>query len=178
MYPVVPQGKDPNVKDILAVAFAAKGNDLIVGNKSGELRVITNGAVRRILTGHTSQIEQIKFNHAGKFMATSSKDRSMRLWNFADLNQQPQVLNDHDWVWSMAFSPDDNQIMAGIHSIVQGIRAEDVDYTIHVWPTKISAMSGKLCGYVKKNLSKSDWDQFVQDDNYQSTCPNLPANNK
>jgi len=111
-------------------------------------------------------------------MATASKDKSIRLWNMKDLNQQPQVLNDHDWVWSMAFSPDDNQIMAGIHSIVQNIGPNDVDYTIHAWPTKISAMSGKLCSYVKRNMDKAEWDQFVDDGLYQSTCPNLPANNK
>jgi WD40 repeat protein len=172
-YSILPQGKD-----ILTVAFTPKGNDVVIGAESGELRIVTNGIVRRILTGHTSHIEQIKFNNSGKFMATASKDKSIRLWNWEDLNQQPQVLNDHDWVWSMAFSPDDNQIMAGIHSIVQNIAPNDVDYTIHVWPTKISAMSGKLCGYVKKNLSKEDWDQFVADDNYQRTCPNLPANDK
>ncbi len=172
-YSILNQGKD-----ILTVAFTPAGNEVVIGAESGELRIVNSGVVRRILTGHTSHIEQIKFNHAGKFMATASKDKSIRLWNLKDLNQQPQVLNDHDWVWSMAFSPDDSQIMAGIHSIVQNIGPKDVDYTIHVWPTKISAMSGKLCGYVKRNLTKSEWDQFVNDDNYQSTCPNLPANNK
>jgi len=172
-YSILSQGKD-----ILTVAFTPEGNEVVIGAENGELRIVNSGVVRRVLTGHTSHIEQIKFNHSGKFMATASKDKSIRLWNWKDLNQQPQVLNDHDWVWSMAFSPDDNQIMAGIHSIVQNINPNDFDFTIHVWPTKISAMSGKLCSYAKKNLSKADWDQFVQDDNYQSTCPNLPANNK
>jgi WD40 repeat protein len=173
VYPILTQGKD-----ILTVSFTPEGNEVVIGAESGELRIVNNGIVRRILTGHTSHIEQIKFNHAGRFMATASKDKSIRLWNMKDLNQQPQVLNDHDWVWSMAFSPDDNQIMAGIHSIVQNIGPKDIDFTIHVWPTKISAMSGKLCGYVKRNLTKSEWEQFVTDNNYQSTCPNLPSNNK
>ncbi len=172
-YPILTQGKD-----ILTVAFTPEGNEVVIGAENGELRIVNSGIIRRVLTGHTSHIEQIKFNHAGKFMATASKDKSIRLWNMKDLNQQPQVLNDHDWVWSMAFSPDDSQIMAGIHSIVQNIGPNDVDYTIHVWPTKISAMSGKLCGYVKKNMTQEDWDQFVNDGNYQATCPNLPANNK
>ncbi len=154
---------------------------MIIGGENGELRIVNSGIVRRVLSGHTSHIEQIKFNHAGHFMATASKDKSIRLWNMDRLTEQPQVLNDHDWVWSMAFSPDDNQIMAGIHSVIQNIpknQREDIDYTIHAWPTKISSMSNKLCGYVKKNLSKEDWDQFVDDNNYQSTCPNLPPNNK
>jgi len=170
-----------NGKDILTVAFTPKGNDVVIGAENGEIRIVTNGVVRRTLTGHTSHIEQIKFSHSGAFMATASKDKSIRLWNYNDLTKQPQVLNDHDWVWSMAFSPDDNQIMAGIHSVVQNIGPNDIDYTIHAWPTKITAMSTKLCTYITKNLSLEDWDQYVgdvKDIPYEATCPNLPKNNK
>jgi len=170
-----------NEKDILTVAYTPKGTEIVIGGENGEVRIVVanSGIVRKTLPGHTSHIEQIKFSHSGKFMATASKDKSIRLWNMEDLNKQPQVLNDHDWVWSMAFSPDDNQIMAGIHSVVQNIDPKDVDYTIHAWPTRINSMSSKLCGYAKKNLSKDEWEQFVGEDlPYQSTCPNLPANNK
>jgi WD40 repeat protein/energy-coupling factor transporter ATP-binding protein EcfA2 len=164
-------------KDILTVSFTPKGNEVVIGAENGELRLVNNGLVRRTLSGHTSHIEQIKFSHSGQFMATASKDRTIRLWNMQKLQEQPQVLADHDWVWSMAFSPDDNQIMVGIHSVIQNIN--DTDYTIHAWPTKITSMSTKLCGYIKKNLSQEDWNVFVGDDlPYQSTCANLPPNNK
>jgi len=167
-----------NNKDILTVAFTPQGNEVVIGTETGELRIVNNGLVRRTLSGHSSHIEQIKFNHTGDFMATASKDRSIRLWNLKKLNEQPQVLNDHDWVWSMAFSPDDKQIMAGIHSVVQNIAPGDVDFTIHVWPTQITAMSSKLCSYITKNLSQEDWDQLVGEGKTQQTCPNLPLNNK
>ncbi len=168
-------------KDILTVAFTPTGGDVIIGAENGEVRIVTSGIVRRVLSGHKSHIEQIKFSHSGKFMATASKDGSIRLWNMEELNQQPQVLNDHDWVWSMAFSPDDNQIMAGIHSVTKNIGPNDVDYTIHAWPTKITSMSGKLCGYIKTNLNRNEWEQFVGDIKkypQQATCTNLPMNNK
>ncbi|MBS1680392.1 MAG: High-affnity carbon uptake protein Hat/HatR [Bacteroidetes bacterium] len=172
-----------NKDDILAVAFDPKGYNVIIGAGNGELRIVTNGIARKTLTGHSSDIEQIKFSHSGSFMVTASKDKSIRLWNYDDLTKQPQVLNDHDWVWSMAFTPDDNQLMAGINSITTNIpkegRKEDVDYTIHAWPTKINSMSGKLCGYIKQNMSKDDWDQYIGSNiKYQSTCPNLPSNYK
>jgi WD40 repeat protein/energy-coupling factor transporter ATP-binding protein EcfA2 len=163
-------------KDILTVAFTPKGNEVVIGAENGELRLVNSGIVRRILTGHTSHIEQIKFSHSGTFMATASKDRSIRLWNMESLKEQPQVLVDHDWVWSMAFSPDDNQIVAGIHSV--SVNINDVDYTIHAWPTKITAMSAKLCGYIKNNMSTEEWDTYVGDGSKQATCPNLPINNK
>src|SRR5262249_37077984 len=149
-------------KDILMVAFSPKGTDVVIGAENGELRIVTNGIVRRTLTGHTSHIEQIKFSHSGAFMATASKDKTVRLWNYSDLNRPPQVLNDHDWVWSMAFSPDDSQLMAGIHSVIQNIpsadKKEDIDYTIHAWPTRISAMSSKLCTYITRNMNQEEWD--------------------
>lgn len=168
-----------NGKDILTVAYTPKGTDVIVGGETGEIRIFTGGIVRKTLPGHTSHIEQVKFSHTGTFMATASKDKSIRLWNMSDLNKPPQVLSDHDWVWGMAFSPDDNQIMAGINSIIQNIGPNDVDYTIHAWPTKISAMSNKLCTYVTQNMSKDNWDQYVDKDiPYEATCSNLPKNNK
>lgn len=167
-----------NGRDILTVAYTPKGSDVVIGAENGEIRIVTGGIVRKTLVGHTSHIEQIKFSHSGSFMATASKDKSMRLWNMTDLNKTPQALNDQDWVWSMAFSPDDNQIMAGIHSNVQNIDPKDIDYTIHAWPTKINAMSSKLCTYIVKNMSKDDWDQYVENVPYQATCSNLPGNYK
>src|SRR5258706_2203464 len=168
-----------NGKDILTVAYTPKGTDIIIGGETGEIRIFTGGIVRKTLPGHTSHIEQVKFSHTGTFMATASKDKSIRLWNMSDLNKPPQVLSDHDWVWGMAFSPDDNQIMAGINSIIQNIGPNDVDYTIHAWPTKISAMSNKLCTYITQNMSKDNWDQYVDKDiPYEATCSNLKKNDK
>lgn len=161
--------------DVLAVAFSPNGSDVIVGDQKGEVRIITNGIPRRTLSGHTSQIEQIKFNHAGTFMATASKDKTLRLWNMKELKEQPMVLSNNDWVWSMAFSPDDEQIMAGMHSITTGIRKTDTDYTIHAWPTQITTMAGELCGILKRNLTQEEWEIFVAEDlTREATCPNLP----
>jgi WD40 repeat protein len=170
--------------DILTVAFSPKGNtDVIIGAENGELRVVSSGVVRRVLPGHTSHIESIKFSNSGNFMATSSKDKSIRLWNMSDLNKPPQVLGDKEWVWSMAFTPDDNQIMAGIHAKTSKITKgqEKVDYTIHAWPTKITAMSSKLCSYINRNMTKEDWEQYVGEVEkfpYESTCSSLPKNDK
>jgi hypothetical protein len=78
----------------------------------------------------------------------------------------------------MAFSPDDEQIMAGMHSVTEGSRGDiDTDFTIHAFPTKIPTMAGELCGKVKRNMSKEEWDLFVADDiTPEATCSNLPLN--
>ncbi len=169
---------DPQKNDVLAVSFTPSGNSIAVGDQNGEIRVITNGLISRPLSGHTSQIEQIKFSHSGKFMATSSFDRTLRLWNMDKLREQPIIMGNNDWVWSMAFSPDDEQIMAGMHSVTEGSRGDiDTDFTIHAFPTKIPTMAGELCGKVKRNMSKEEWDLFVADDiTPEATCSNLPLN--
>jgi WD40 repeat protein/energy-coupling factor transporter ATP-binding protein EcfA2 len=165
--------------DILAVAFTPSGA-IVIGDQNGELRIVTNGIAGRPLSGHTSQIEEIKFSHSGKFMATASYDRTLRLWNMDALKEQPIIMSNNDWVWNMAFTPDDEQVMAGMHSKTEGIRGEiDTDFAIHAFPTKILTMASEICGFVKRNMSKEEWDLFVAEDLPQEvTCTNLPINNK
>ncbi|MBS1981722.1 MAG: High-affnity carbon uptake protein Hat/HatR [Bacteroidetes bacterium] len=170
-YSVLRQGKD-----ILAIQFMPDSRGVVIGDEEGIVRIFVNGVIVRTLTGHTSQIEQIKFSHSGKFMATASKDGSVRLWNINQLTEEPQVLADHDWVWSVAFTPDDEQLMAGIHAREETVKG--VNQTIHAWPTKIKTMSTQLCGYVKQNMSQQDWNLFMKGLKYEATCTNLPPNNK
>jgi len=163
-------------EDIMAVSFMPDGRGIVIGDEHGIVRIFDSGVVRRVLSGHTSQIEQIKFSFSGQFMATASKDGSVRLWNLKQLNEQPQVLSDHDWVWSVAFTPDDEQLMAGIHAREETVKG--VNQTIRAWPTKIPTMSTQLCTLVKRNMNKEEWELYNPGLPYESTCPNYPANNK
>lgn len=154
---------------LYAVTFSPDGRRVVVGDSRGLIKILADGTVIRELPGHESAIQEIKFNHSGKFMATSSKDKTVRLWNLENLKEQPIKLGDHpNWVWSIAFSPDDEQLMAGTQEQV-----------IKSWPTKIETMADKLCGLVTRNMTKDEWDIFVSEDlEYVSTCENLGANNK
>ncbi|HNP76821.1 MAG TPA: hypothetical protein PKM91_06265, partial [Cyclobacteriaceae bacterium] len=139
----------------------------------------------RVLSGHTAHIEQIVFNHGGTFMASTSRDGTIRLWNWAKPQDPPIVLHDEgldDWVWSATFTPDDEQLMMGVHSALGksskvGEEAKSNE-TIHVWPTKIEAMSSQLCTYIKRNMTKDEWDTYASGLKYERTCENYPANNK
>jgi WD40 repeat protein len=162
---------------LTAVTFSPDGSQLVVGNERGRVWIYNNGILVRELTGHTSAIEEIKYNHAGNFMATASKDYSIRLWNTKRLTEAPTLLSEHDWVWSVVFSPDDEQLMAGIHSVQETVVGK-VDQTIHAYPTKINTMADLLCGYTERNMNKEEWNYYVGEDlTYEKTCPNLPANN-
>jgi WD40 repeat protein len=164
-------------RGLTAASFTPDGQQLVVGNTYGLIRIVNNGLVTRELSGHTSTIEHIKFNFKGNFMATASKDFSIRLWNFKEPGQPPMVLSDHDWVWSVAFTPNDEQLMAGINSVKEEIGK--TNQTIHAWPTNIQSMADKLCSYTKRNMSAEEWALYVGKDlPYLKTCENLPENNK
>jgi WD40 repeat protein len=162
---------------LTAVCFAPDGK-IITGSESGQVNIIENGRVSRTLSGHTATIEHIRFNYAGSFMATASKDWSIRLWNYRDLRNQPIVLSDHDWVWNLAFTSDDEQLMAGIQSVKE-TKVGQIDQTIHAWPTQITTMSGILCGELKRNMTREEWATYIADDlPYLRTCNDLPPGNQ
>lgn len=159
-----------------AATFDPTGQRVYAGDIDGLIKIVDNGIIIRELSGHTGTIEKIRFNHAGTFMASASKDFKIRLWNVKKLQEQPIVLSDHDWVWDVAFSPDDEQLIVGINSVKENIGS--TDHPIHAWPTKIETMSGILCGLAERNMGKEEWEIFVGADiPYEKTCPNLPDNN-
>jgi len=155
-----------------AVAFTNDGHRIVIGDVIGQIKLITvdNPSAPRTLAGHVSIIEEIVFNHTGNFMATASNDKTVRLWNMDKLREQPIVLDDHaDWVRTAVFTADDEQLLAGINS-----NAEKAKETIHAWPTKMTTMSGLLCGYVKRNLSDDEWAIYVDEGlKKETTCANV-----
>jgi WD40 repeat protein/energy-coupling factor transporter ATP-binding protein EcfA2 len=167
----------PNTS-LSSVCYAPDSKTLVAGTTSGQVFIIENGRIVHTLSGHTAGITNIRFNYKGTFMATASKDWSIRLWNYKNLRMQPIVLSDHDWVWNLAFTPDDEQLIAGIQSVKE-TKIGQVDQTIHAWPTKIETMSGILCGFLPRNMGKDEWETYVGEDlSYELTCPDLPVNNK
>jgi hypothetical protein len=154
-----------NLSELTSLFFAPKGNDVVVGNSLGQLKIITNGTVRRVLQTHQGPINQIIFNHGGYFMATIDRSNRILIWNWRDLNKRPQEIQEKSYVASLSFSPNDDQLIS----------------STHFWPVKMSSFASKLCGFIKQNLTKDEWEQYIEDINqipYQRTCPNLYANDR
>jgi WD40 repeat protein/energy-coupling factor transporter ATP-binding protein EcfA2 len=159
-----------------ALAFSPDHEKIVVGDDHGIVRIVTIASgVASDLTGHRAHIEQVKFNFAGTFVATTSRDKTVRLWNWLDQTRQPIVLEDNpDWVWCATFTPDDEQLLVGVHA-----NSRSAGKTIHVWPTNMSTMSGILCDVVKRNMTSEEWETYVAKDlNKERTCPSLPVNDK
>lgn len=168
---------------LTSVTFSPDGTQIVIGDDEGLLKIYSKNQLTRTLSGHEGQIEEIRYNHKGDFLATASKDKTVRLWNVLKPNEQPIKLRDHsDWVWTLAFSPDDEQIMIGLQSARQVVRSGELatEESIRAYPTKIPTMANILCGFgITRNMNKDEWDLYAgQDLDYEKTCSNYPANYK
>jgi WD40 repeat protein/energy-coupling factor transporter ATP-binding protein EcfA2 len=168
-------------RNLTAVTWHPTEDQLIVGNESGLLRVVRSGVVIRNLPGHVGPIERIRYNHSATFFASASRDRSVRIWNTSLLNQPPIRLIDHsDWVWSLSFSPDDEQLMVGLQSNIQTVRQGKImtEASIRSYPTKIQTMSTILCSeFIQRHMSEDEWNTYVGSDlGFEQTCKNIPVN--
>lgn len=173
---------------LTSVAWHPTAEQLITGDTDGLLRIvstISNSTVKS-LAGHEGTIEQIKYNHGANFFASASKDKSVRLWNLKNLNTPPIQLNGHgDWVWTITFTPNDEQLMVGLQSTRQVIKrnanADEIgianEESIWAYPTKIGTMSNILCSeYITRNMTDEEWITYVgklDEMPKEKTCSNI-----
>jgi WD40 repeat protein len=105
----------------------------------------------------------VKFSPDDRQIATSSFDKTVKIWDAANLNNRPIIINKHTtWVLSVAFSSDGRFLISS-----------DEDGNIYYWPTHAIYMAEQMCGKITRNMTQREWETYVSYDiNYQKTCPN------
>ena len=151
---------------ILSASFDQKGEWIAFGDINGVIHVkdLKTGNLISEFQAHNNRIIDIKFSPDNKILATASYDGSIRLWEKADLNNQPYVLSDHEsFVRSIAFSKDGQYLVSG-----------DNDGLIIAWPIKIDMLAKELNKTILRNLTENEWATYVGEDvPYEKTIENL-----
>lgn len=151
---------------IYAIAINSTGSRIAFVDKSGTLRLADarNNSILRVIAAHSARILDVKFSPDDRQIATSSMDKTVKIWDAANITNRPITISKHEgWVLSVAFSPDGRNLVSS---------SESGDY-IYVWPTHTSIMADQMCGKVARNLTQREWETYVSYDiPYQKTCSN------
>jgi WD40 repeat protein len=151
---------------IYAIAINSSGSRIAFVDKNGALRIAdtrTNGIVKTI-AAHSARILDVKFSPDDKQIATSSMDKSVKIWDAVNLSNRPVVITKHDaWVLSVAFSPDGKYLASS---------SENGD-RIYYWFAHAAYMADQMCGKITRNLTQREWETYISYDiPFQKTCPN------
>ncbi|MER7468903.1 trypsin-like peptidase domain-containing protein [Streptomyces sp. NPDC097981] len=92
--------------------------------------------LRRSLRGHGDRVTKVTFSPDGSTLASSSADRTVRLWHAGTGKPGPILKGHTDQVWSVAFSPDGRTLATG-----------GLDGTIRLWDAHTGASRRTLQGH-------------------------------
>jgi WD40 repeat protein len=119
-----------------------------------------------LLTGHRGGVYGLEFSPDSQWLASSSDDHTVRLWNPTDITAAPVVLRGHDSVVSpLAFSTDSRWLVSGSDSDVRLWR-------VHISNYDLITIACRTAG---RNLTPKEWQEAFGKEPYRQTCPNLSS---
>jgi WD40 repeat protein len=151
---------------IYALSVNSTGSRVAFVDKTGTLRLADtrSNSVIKTISAHSARILDVKFSPDDRQIATSSMDKTVKIWDATNLDNRPVTITKHDgWVLSVAFSPDGRYLVSSSES----------GENIYVWPAHTSMMADQMCGKISRNMTKREWETYIgYDIPLQKTCPN------
>jgi WD40 repeat protein len=155
-----------HTNEVQDVAFSPDGKLLATASLDRTARIwdaATGMARGQPITGHDDGVYEVAFSPDGKLLATASLDRTARLWQADSGRPSGQALTGHTGaVYGIAFSPDGKLLATASQ-----------DGMARLWNLGYTSWVNDGCKLVHRNLSLTEWNEFVSGRAYERTCPEL-----
>jgi WD40 repeat protein len=116
----------------------------------------------RILRGHTGRILALAFSPDGHLLASSSTDRTIKLWN-PDSGQLLQTLQGHvSWVWAIAFHPTKSLLASASYDQtikLWDLETGDCQHTLQEHPSSVLSIAFSPDGHW---FASGGYDQIIK----------------
>ena len=146
-FPVVSLAFSPDNSRLITTAEDATAKVWQLGEQ--DARVVRPSLTYKLLltlVGHSNTVMCVTYSPQGYWIATGSKDNTVRIWD-AKSGRLVKTLEGHDgWVLDVAFSPDGKRLATA-----------STDHTAKVWQVDTGKMLFELSGNTGQTL-QADWD--------------------
>jgi WD40 repeat protein len=119
-----PKTQLPDPVPATTVIYAPDGKTVVVGTGEGPIHFINlaDGKILRTLVGHTAAVTGLAFHPSGTLLASTSKDRTLKLWNPAAVAPLKSLDGHGAWIEGLVY-------------IEQGTKVATVsaDQTVRTW---------------------------------------------
>ncbi|WP_328514066.1 trypsin-like peptidase domain-containing protein [Streptomyces mirabilis] len=126
-------GANPELASLLAVQAYHTSH---TPESIASLRAAAALPLHRRLTGHTGAVTSVAFSPDGHTLATTSLDKSVRLWDIATGKTRTILTRSGNLATSVAFSPDGHTLAIG-----------GTDHTVHLWNVTTGKTRTTLTGH-------------------------------
>jgi WD40 repeat protein len=148
---------------ILTIRFSPDGKTIATGDLPGNVdfwNPATGSQVGRTLGGQNGLVLSVSFNPRGTQLVTTSSDGKFRLWDIASGKLIGAPLPGADTGGWGLFFPDGKHVIAVFNS-----------GTGVVWNVDPAAWKVEACRVAHRNLTPSEWRDFLPERGYGDTCP-------
>jgi WD40 repeat protein len=150
-----------NVQDL---AFSPDGQWVVSGGWDDMAQVWKTATGRKVACmEHEGWVNAVAFSPDGQWVATASNDGTARVWE-ASTGREVARMEHEGQVNAVAFSPDG-----------QWVASASSDGTARVWALQPKNLIMQVCSHLPRNLTLEEWQQYIGDEPYRPTCPNLPV---
>jgi WD40 repeat protein len=162
--PLNASGQDDTIS---SVAFSPDGALLATASDDNKVILWNVQAGRQLgqpLGDHGSWVGSVAFSPDGRLLASAGGDKRIILWNVATRQPLEPPLSGHTAaIQDLTFSPDGQALI----SIAE-------DGAIIRWDMSLASWQARACQVAGRNLTWTEWQQYLGDQPYRLTCPDAP----